>query len=59
METQKHKKINVQLVSRMYFYIKKSIIVETTYCLRQKCTWLGSKINQPLNAKSKNNGTLN
>jgi hypothetical protein len=28
MEMQKHKERNVQLVSRMYFYIKKSIVVE-------------------------------
>jgi hypothetical protein len=59
METQKHKERNVQLVFRMYFYIKKSITMETTHCLRQKCTQLGSKINLPLNTKSKNDGTLN
>lgn len=56
---QKHKERNVQLVSSMYFYIKKSIIVETTHCLKQKCTQLGSKIKRPLNRKSKNDGTLN
>ncbi len=59
METQKHKERNVQLVFRKYFYIQKSITVETTHCLKQKCTRLGSKMNQPLNTKNINDGTLN